>query len=124
LLPITLEISPFLEKQWWKYFWSKNKWFNITEGTNIKDKEGPRTYGSFLRQKFVLSNDLENDKLYSYTYEPNSIKESLKVNGDLIKSGSGEHLTFSKDKQIYVYLLQGQIDFNYFCYSKELKKIN
>jgi hypothetical protein len=52
----------------------------------------------------------------------NSIKESLKVNISL-GSGSGEHLTFSKMANM-LYLLQEQMDFNYFCYSKELKKIN
>jgi 6-phosphogluconolactonase len=47
-----------------------NKWFSIMEKeVMLKDKRATRSYGSFSPdRKFVLSNDLGNDKVYSYKY--------------------------------------------------------
>jgi 6-phosphogluconolactonase len=45
----------------------------------LKDKRATRSYGSFSPdRKFVLSNDLGNDKVYSYEYNPNSASTVLK----------------------------------------------
>ncbi|MFT5963584.1 MAG: 6-phosphogluconolactonase [Flavobacterium sp.] len=99
------------------------------KGTNVKRQEGPHVHMVYFSpdRKFVLSNDLGNDKLYSYAYTSNSIKEVLKVKDSVsLSSGSGpRHLTFSKDGK-YVYLLQelnGAL--TTFCYSKgKLKKVD
>jgi 6-phosphogluconolactonase len=58
-------------------------------------------------KKFVLSNDLGNDKVYSYAYNPNAGSTVLELKDSIsVKSGSGpRHLTFSKDGK-FVYLLQ------------------
>jgi 6-phosphogluconolactonase len=42
----------------------------LWKGSNAKrDKRATRSYGSFFSdRKFVLSNDLGNDKVYSYKY--------------------------------------------------------
>ena len=77
-------------------------------------------------RKFVLSNDLGNDKVYSYHYNPNAANEILKIKDSIsVKSGSGpRHLTFSKDGK-FVYLLQ-ELDgtLTVFSYSNGiLKKI-
>jgi 6-phosphogluconolactonase len=46
-----------------------NKWFSIMEKeVMLKDKRATRSYGIFPDRKFVLSNDLGNDKVYSYKY--------------------------------------------------------
>jgi 6-phosphogluconolactonase len=77
-------------------------------------------------KKFVLSNDLGNDKVYSYQYNPNSSNEPLKISDSIaVQSGSGpRHLTFSNDGK-HVYLLQelngGLTVFNYS--NGKLKKI-
>jgi 6-phosphogluconolactonase (cycloisomerase 2 family) len=46
----------------------------------------------------VLSNDLGNDKVYSYEYNPNSASTVLKEKDSFaVEAGSGpRHLTFSK----------------------------
>lgn len=58
-------------------------------------------------KKYVLSNDLGNDKVYVYNYNPTSTTEVLTLKDSVsVKAGSGpRHLTFSK-KGKYVYLLQ------------------
>jgi 6-phosphogluconolactonase len=45
-----------------------NKWFSIME-KEVMLRGATRSYGSFSPdRKFVLSNDLGNDKVYSYEY--------------------------------------------------------
>jgi 6-phosphogluconolactonase len=45
------------------------------EGSNAKREKATRSYGSFSPdRKFVLSNDLGNDKVYSYEY--NQIRQA------------------------------------------------
>lgn len=58
-------------------------------------------------KKYVLANDLGNDMVYTYKYNPNSVSEILKIKDSVsVKAGSGpRHLTFSKNGK-YVYLLQ------------------
>jgi 6-phosphogluconolactonase len=49
------------------------------KGSNAKRQEATRSYGSFFPdRKFVLFNDLGNDKVYS-EYNPNSASTVLKV---------------------------------------------
>ena len=50
-------------------------------------------------KKFVLANDLGNDKVYSYAYNPTAAGTFLEFKDSItVKSGSGpRHLTFSKD---------------------------
>lgn len=98
------------------------------KGTNTKRQEGPHVHMVHFSpdKKFVLSNDLGNDKVYSYQYNPNSSNEILKIKDSVsVKAGSGpRHLTFSKDGK-YVYLLQ-ELDgsLTVFSYSNGiLKKI-
>jgi hypothetical protein len=54
-----------------------NKWFSIMEKeVMLKTRGATRSYGSFFSdRKFVLSNDLGNDKVYSYKYNPNSVAQ-------------------------------------------------
>lgn len=98
------------------------------KGPNVKRQEGPHVHMVHFSpdRKFVLSNDLGNDKVYSYEYDANSTTNSLKVKDSVsVGAGSGpRHLTFSKDGK-YVYLLQ-ELDgaLTTFCYSKgKLKKM-
>jgi 6-phosphogluconolactonase len=97
------------------------------KGPNTKRQEGPHVHMVQFSpdKKFVLSNDLGNDKVYSYEYEASSVN-ALKVKDSLsVEAGSGpRHLTFSKDGK-YVYLLQELSgDLTTFCYSKgKLKKV-
>jgi 6-phosphogluconolactonase len=78
-------------------------------------------------RKFVLSNDLGNDKVYSYEYNQNSASTVLKVKDSFaVEAGSGpRHLTFSK-KGRYVYVLQELTGgLMVFSYSKgKLRKID
>jgi 6-phosphogluconolactonase len=99
------------------------------KGINAKRQEGPHVHMVHFSpdKKFVLSNDLGNDKVYSYRYNPNSANEILKIKDSIsVKSGSGpRHLTFSKDGR-FVYLLQ-ELDggLTVFSYSNGiLKKID
>ena len=57
--------------------------------------------------KFILSNDLGQDKVFIYKYNPASKHEILTLKGTVdVKTGSGpRHLTFSKDGK-FVYLIQ------------------
>jgi 6-phosphogluconolactonase len=98
------------------------------KGNNVERQEGPHAHMVHFSpdKKFVLSNDLGNDKVYSYEYDPESVIETLKVKDSVsVNPGSGpRHLTFSKDGK-YVYLLQelnGAL--TTFRYSKgKLKKV-
>ena len=58
-------------------------------------------------RKYVLANDLGIDKIYSYSYHPDSGTEILKVKDSVAtEMGSGpRHLTFSKNGK-FIYLLQ------------------
>ena len=98
------------------------------KGPNVKRQEGPHVHMVHFSpdKKFVLSNDLGLDKVYSYEYNSNSTTETLKVCDSVsVKSGSGpRHLTFSNDGK-FVYLVQ-ELDgsLTTFKYSKgKLKKI-
>jgi 6-phosphogluconolactonase len=98
------------------------------KGINAQRQESPHVHMVYFSpdRTFVLSNDLGNDKVYSYQYNPNATTEILKIKDSiLVKSGSGpRHLTFSKDGK-YVYLLQ-ELDgtLTVFSYSNGiLKKI-
>ena len=98
------------------------------KGINAQRQEGPHVHMVYFSpdRKFILSNDLGNDKVYSYAYNPNSATEILKPKDSIaVKSGSGpRHLTFSKDGK-FVYVLQ-ELDgtLTVFKYSKGiLKKI-
>jgi 6-phosphogluconolactonase len=79
------------------------------KGINAKRQETPHVHMVHFSpdRKFVLSNDLGNDKVYSYQYNPNSPSGILQLKDSVsVKSGSGpRHLTFSNDGK-YVYLLQ------------------
>lgn len=79
------------------------------KGTNAQRQKGPHAHmvGFSPDKKFVLSTDLGNDKVYSYTYNPNAASTVLEIKDSIsVKSGSGpRHLTFSKDGK-FVYLLQ------------------
>ena len=79
------------------------------KGPNGKRQEGPHVHMVHFSpdKKFVLSNDLGLDKVYSYKYNPNSTTETLKVCDSVaVKAGSGpRHLTFSNDGK-FVYLVQ------------------
>jgi 6-phosphogluconolactonase len=106
-----------------------NKWFSIMEKeVMLKDKRD-HTFIWFISpdRKFVLSNDLGNDKVYSYEYNPNSASTVLKEKDSFaVEAGSGpRHLTFSK-KGSYVYVLQELTGgLMVFSYSKgKLRKID
>jgi 6-phosphogluconolactonase len=79
------------------------------KGINTQRQEGPHVHMVHFSpdKKFVLSNDLGNDKVYSYGYNPNSEHTVLELKDSIsVKSGSGpRHLTFSKNGK-FVYLLQ------------------
>lgn len=99
------------------------------KGTNTQRQEGPHVHMVLFSpdKKFVLSNNLGNDKVYSYSYNPNAEATVLELKDSIaVKSGSGpRHLTFSKDGK-FVYLLQ-ELDgvltvFSYF--NGILKKID
>ncbi len=92
------------------------------KGINTKRQESPHVHMVCFSpdNKYILSNDLGNDRLYSYQYNTKSSTEVLKVKDSVIvKLGSGpRHLTFSKDGK-FVYLLQ-ELDgtLTVFSYSK------
>jgi len=99
------------------------------KGSNVSRQEGPHVHMVQFSpdKKFVLSNDLGNDKVYSYEYNPNASAAALKVKDSFaVEAGSGpRHLTFSKNGK-YVYLLQELTGgLTVFCYSKgKLKKVD
>lgn len=99
------------------------------KGINVQRQEKPHVHMVYFSpdKKFVLVNDLGNDKVYSYHYDSNSTNESLRISDSIaVKSGSGpRHLTFSNDGKL-VYLLQ-ELDgsLTTFNYSNgKLKKID
>jgi 6-phosphogluconolactonase len=97
----------------------KNADGSITEGQQLIQHEGKgpnaaRQEKAHVHQvvfspdkKFVLSNDLGQDKIFIYKYNPSSRHEILTLKGTVdVKSGSGpRHLAFSKDGK-FVYLVQ------------------
>jgi 6-phosphogluconolactonase len=99
------------------------------KGSNVKRQEGPHVHMVHFSpdRKFVLSNDLGNDKVYSYEYNPNSNRTALKLKDSFaVAAGSGpRHLAFSKNGK-YIYLLQELTGgLTIFCYSKgKLKKVD
>lgn len=99
------------------------------KGTNTQRQEGPHVHMVHFSpdKKFVLSNDLGNDKVYSYAYNPNAASIVLELKDSIaVRSGSSpRHLTFSKNGK-FVYLLQ-ELDgaLTVFTYSNGiLKKID
>ena len=99
------------------------------KGNNLQIQKSPHVHMVHFSpdKKFVLANDLGNDKVYSYAYNPTAAGTVLEFKDIIIvKSGSGpRHLTFSKDGK-FVYLLQ-KLDgaLTIFSYSNgTLKKID
>jgi 6-phosphogluconolactonase len=79
------------------------------KGENTDRQEKPHVHMVYFSpdKKYVLSNDLGNDKVYVYNYNPNSTDEILTLKDSVsVTAGSGpRHLTFSKNGK-FVYLLQ------------------
>jgi 6-phosphogluconolactonase len=79
------------------------------QGSNADRQEKAHVHMVYFSpdKKYVLSNDLGNDKVYVDSYNPNSMDEILTLKDSVsVTAGSGpRHLTFSK-KGKYVYLLQ------------------
>lgn len=79
------------------------------QGPNVQRQEKPHVHMVYFSpdKKYVLSNDLGNDKVYVYNYNPTAEKEVLSLKDSVaVTAGSGpRHLTFSKNGK-YVYLLQ------------------
>jgi 6-phosphogluconolactonase len=81
------------------------------KGKSINEKRQTSPHSHMVTftpdQKFVLANDLGNDKIYIYDYKPRSRFEILKIKDTVnIKAGSGpRHSVFSKNGK-YLYLLQ------------------
>ncbi|RVT77345.1 lactonase family protein [Flavobacterium sufflavum] len=99
------------------------------KGINVQRQEKPHVHMVCFSpdKKFVLVNDLGNDKVYSYHYDLDSNDKPLRISDSIaVKSGSGpRHLTFSNDGKL-VYLLQ-ELDgsLTTFNYSNgKLKKID
>lgn len=99
------------------------------KGINAQRQEGPHVHMVHFSpdKKYVLSNDLGNDMVYSYQYNSNAVSGILKIKDSVsVKAGSGpRHLTFSNDGK-FVYLLQ-ELDgaLTVFSYSNGiLKKID
>jgi 6-phosphogluconolactonase len=71
----------------------------------LRDKRGHTfIWYIFSDRKFVLSNDLGNDKVYSYKYNQTQL-HSIKSKDSLLLRQEVVHLTFSKNGR-YVYVLQ------------------
>lgn len=79
------------------------------KGINAKRQEKPHVHMVCFSpdKKYVLANDLGNDKVYVYQYNPNGGNEILKLKSSVsVNPGGGpRHLTFSKNGK-FVYLLQ------------------
>jgi 6-phosphogluconolactonase len=79
------------------------------KGPNAERQEKPHVHMVYFSpdKKYVLSNDLGNDKLYVYNYNPTATVDVLTLKDSVsVKGGSGpRHLTFDK-KGKNVYLLQ------------------
>lgn len=78
-------------------------------GINAKRQESPHVHMVYFSpdKKYVLANDLGNDKVYIYSYNASAEKDILILKDTVsVTAGSGpRHLTFSKNGK-YVYLLQ------------------
>ncbi|WP_264564993.1 lactonase family protein [Flavobacterium sp. N3904] len=78
------------------------------KGINEQRQEKPHVHMVYFSpdKKYVLANDLGNDKVYLYSYFPNSSSEILKIKDSVaVTPGSGpRHLIFSNDGK-FVYLL-------------------
>ncbi|MEP6928466.1 MAG: lactonase family protein [Flavobacterium sp.] len=97
----------------------KNADGSITEGQQLIQHEGKGPNAARQEKahvhmvvfspdkKFVLSNDLGEDKVFIYKYNASAKHEILTLKGTVdVKAGSGpRHLTFSKDGK-FVYLVQ------------------
>lgn len=79
------------------------------KGINTGRQEAPHVHMVCFSpdKKYVLANNLGNDKVYLYRYNPTASTEILKIKDSVsVTAGSGpRHLTFSKDGKL-VYLLQ------------------
>ncbi len=79
------------------------------KGPNVQRQQGAHVHMVHFSpdKKFVLSNDLGVDKVYSYAYDADAKVENLKLCDSVsVTAGSGpRHLTFSNDGK-FVYLLQ------------------
>lgn len=78
------------------------------KGINTNRQEGPHAHMVYFSpdKKYVFSNDLGNDKVYSYFYNPNESDKVLQLKDTFaINAGSGpRHLIFSKNGK-FVYVL-------------------
>jgi 6-phosphogluconolactonase len=99
------------------------------KGANADRQEKPHVHMVYFSpdKKYVLSNDLGNDKIYVYNYNPTATTDVLTLKDSVsVTAGSGpRHLTFSKNGK-FVYLLQ-ELDgaLTTFGYADgELTKIN
>lgn len=76
---------------------------------NAQRQESPHVHMVYFSpdKKYVLANDLGNDKVYVYTYNASGENDVLKLKDTIsVTPGSGpRHLTFSKNGK-FVYLLQ------------------
>lgn len=79
------------------------------KGLNPKRQEAPHVHMvSFSPdKKFILANDMGNDRIYSYSYDPLLKTDVLQIKDSIsVTAGSGpRHLTFSKNGKL-VYVLQ------------------
>ena len=76
---------------------------------NTQRQESPHVHMVYFSpdKKYVLANDLGNDKIYTYRYNPTAATNILQLKDTIsVTAGSGpRHLTFSKDGKL-VYVLQ------------------
>lgn len=102
-------ISVFSKKQDGGLTQAKQVIQHYGKGINAERQEKPHVHMVYFSpdKKYVLSNDLGNDKVYVYNYNPNAASEILTLKDSVsVTPGSGpRHLTFSK-KGKFVYLLQ------------------
>jgi 6-phosphogluconolactonase len=92
------------------------------EGKSINEKRQSSPHAHMVTltpdNNYVLVNDLGTDKIYSYSYDPHSRYEILKINDSVsVKEGSGpRHSVFSRNGK-FLYVLQeldgGITSFNY-----------
>jgi 6-phosphogluconolactonase len=102
-------ISVFGKKQDGSLTEAKQVVQHYGKGINAERQEKPHVHMVYFSpdKKYVLSNDLGNDKVYVYNYNPTASSEVLSLKDSIsVKAGSGpRHLTFSKNEK-FVYLLQ------------------
>lgn len=76
---------------------------------NTQRQESPHVHMIYFSpdKKYVLSNDLGTDKIYTYRYNPTATTNVLELKDSIsVTAGSGpRHLTFSQDGKL-VYVLQ------------------